>query len=378
MLQRLRSKTASFENYIYKLQKDKRIVGLSIAIVYDDNIVYKNGFGKTDIKSSKNVDENTILSIQSITKSFAATSIMRLVEKGLINIDNPLIEYLPYFRTKNKSQSDKITVKQLLSHTAGFPKDIHIANIISPNISEFKGIDSLYEKSQEYSKIIESINTFEDITRYFENINLSYEPGRGWSYCTDAYAIVGDLFEKVSETSWDEYVENEIFKSIGMERTTLDPIQAQNDFNSCKYYIEKNNNLIEVPFPTNPIVAPIGFIYSTAHDMAKYLAAHMKYGYSPILTSKGIGRMQIPVSEICNNTNDNFKWLKDAGYGLGWFIGHYKGQRIVGHSGGYPGVRASVVMVPGKKLGVVALSNFERTDSGVICQRAIDIMLNDE
>lgn len=374
MLHRLRKKISEFEAFIKELQEQNKIVGLSVAFVYDDNIIYHKGFGKSRLNPEREITSDTIMSIQSITKSFAATSIMQLVERGLIELVDPIAKYLPYFQTSNKVASDSITVKQLLSHTAGFPNNVDIANLICPNRREFKD-NEWQEKIEKHEATLDSINSLEDITRYFSYVDLDYRPGKGWEYCTDAYSIVGDLFEKISGKPWAEYIEDKIFKPIGMDRTTLNPTKAMNDEDSSRYYLSKDNHIEEVPFPTNPIAAPIGFIYSTAKDMAKYLAAHMEYGYSPILKSRSIADMQNPIGKVSKKLHKKFDNLKEISYGLGWFIGKYKDLKIVEHSGGYHGVKTHASMVPCRKLGIVALSNYEETNPIHICRKAIDIFL---
>lgn len=374
MLHKLRNKISEFEVFIKELQDENKIIGLSVAFVYDDNIIYHKGFGKSRLNPERDITSDTIMSIQSITKSFVASSIMHLRECGLINLADPIVKYLPYFRTTNKDISDTITVKQLLSHTAGFPNNVEIANLICPNRKEFK--DNVWQnKVEEYQTAIDSVTTLEDITRYFSNVVLDYSPGEEWEYCTDAYAIVGDLFEKVSGQTWIKYIEENIFKPIGMDRTTLDPSRAKEDEDSSRYYFEYDKQIEKAPYPTNPVAAPIGFIYSTAKDLAKYLAAHMEYGYSPILKSRSIADMQNPIGKIPKEFHDKLDNLKDTGYGLGWFIGKYKDFKIVEHGGGYTGIRTHVSMVPCRKLGIVALSNYDETNTMHICRKAIDIFL---
>jgi len=276
-----------------EIQKDSKFVGTSVAFVYENEIIYAKGFGKSRVNPEKEITPNTIMSIQSITKSFASSAIMHLVEKNLIDLDKPLVEYLHYFKTSNKNESDKITVRQLLSHTAGLPNH-GIANIVCSNRKEFTTFDEWKKEIGVTDEDIEKIKSFEDITKYFSKLDLNFSPGEGWSYSTDAYAIVGDLFEKVSGENWHEYVQKNIFDKIGMERTTLDPLRVKEDDDSGRFYITIDSKLEEVPFPTNPIAAPIGFIYSSAIDMAKYLSIHMNYENNPLLSVDSIKEMQKP------------------------------------------------------------------------------------
>src|SRR5699024_6907666 len=129
------------------------------------------------------------------TKSFTATSIMQLVEQGLIELDAPVSRYLPYFKIKNEALTQQLTVRQVLSHTAGFPGDFWIASLQDRNLAR------LMQQAPEYHSILEqfpedvlnTINNREDVSKYFSNAQLLYEPGQGWHYCTDAYVIAADI-----------------------------------------------------------------------------------------------------------------------------------------------------------------------------------------
>lgn len=374
MFEKLNAKIEKFENYINRINKEKKMVGVSVAFSYDNEIIYAKGFGKARLNSKQNITPNTIMSIQSITKSFASTSIMHLVEKGLIDLDKPLVHYLPYFRTSKKEESDKITVRELLSHTAGFPSDILIANIICPNIEELKDLREMQKTKGISDDVRKDIKSFEDITRYFKNVDLDYKPGEGFKYCTDAYVIVGDLFEKVSGISWYDFLQKNIFDKLNMTRTTLEPLKAINDKDSARYYTYDDSSFKEVSFPTNKIAAPIGFIYSTALDMSKYLVAHMDYKNATLLKSISLREMQNSYTRV-NDVSSRFD-VKNPGYGLGWCTGMYKGLNLVEHSGGYPGVKSFVRMITNKKVGIVCLTNFQETNVIEICNKATDILLD--
>jgi CubicO group peptidase (beta-lactamase class C family) len=94
--------------YINEILRTHQGAGVSVAIVKDSDIIYSKGFGHSRIHPNRPIDGDTLMSIQSISKNFMALSIMQLVEKNLISLDQPVVTYLPYFRTKNKQQSDAI------------------------------------------------------------------------------------------------------------------------------------------------------------------------------------------------------------------------------------------------------------------------------
>ncbi|MCM3749267.1 beta-lactamase family protein [Paenibacillus pasadenensis] len=351
-------------------------VGGAVVVVKDNQVLYGKGFGKSRLGvSGKAFTTDTIVSIQSISKSFAAAVLMQLVEKGLLELDKPLVQYLPYFKTTDQFMSNSITVKQLLSHTAGFPGDVWIGNLVSPNASEFNEFKSLKEHCGITDFTLQSINNREDVTKYFASVALSYPPGANWIYCTDAYIIAADLFEKVSGLQWDEFMENVFFKSLKLNRTTLYAEKVQQDEGSAQYYTsadttlrnmiksDANMDVYESPFPVNPLGAPLGFIYSTANDLGKYLSSYMSE--NPLMSQTMINRMHEPVWQI----------NRESGYALGWGTRRTRNHTFIEHGGGFPGVSAYVCMVPSKRIGVVVVSNHDKTPSQTICYKVIDTLL---
>ncbi|OZM56895.1 hypothetical protein CIB95_08990 [Lottiidibacillus patelloidae] len=373
MIKQSDKKIMQFESFMEELLKEEKLIGASVAFVYHNEIFYSNGFGYANLTTKQKMTADTIMSIQSVSKSFAAVSIMQLVEKGLIELDRPLVDYLPYFQTTDKALSDKITVRQLLSHTAGFPHEIGIANLVTPNKNELPNFKEWQEKLGISDETLASIQSFEDITKYFKNVTLDYSPGESWMYCTDAYAIVGDLFEKVSGLSWYDHMQENVFEKIGMTRTTLKPDIAENDQDSSRYYIKNDEGMLETPFPMNRIAAPAGFIYSTANDMATYLAANMDED-GLVLKKYSLKEMQKPYPNVEIPSPPNAE-VKDIGYGLGWGQIKYKGLDIISHGGGYPGIRAWVAMIPEQKFGVVVLTNVDHANPQEIALKGIDLIL---
>lgn len=351
-------------------------VGGAVVVIKDNQVLYGKGFGKSQLgKNERAFTTDTIVSIQSISKSFTAAALMQLVEKGLLGLDTPLVKYLPYFKTTDKLMSNSITVKQLLSHTAGFPGDIGIGNLISPNAPEFKVFENLKSHFGITDSILQSINTREDVTKYFTSVDLSNPPGSNWCYCTDAYIVAADLFEKVSGLNWDEYIENVLFKHLKLDRTTLHVDRVHQEEDHAKYYTSTDNilhnvikpdanmNVFESPFPVNLKGAPMGFIYSTANNLGRYISSYM--GEHPFISKFMIDRMHKPVWQFEN----------ESGYALGWATRRVGNHVFIEHGGGFPGVSAFVCMAPSERIGVVVVSNHDETPAQKICYKVMDLLL---
>ncbi|MGZ9585166.1 serine hydrolase domain-containing protein [Paenibacillus marinisediminis] len=367
----------SLEQYLNECES-KFPVGGAIVISKNSNVIYAKGFGKARLgEDAIDFTPDTLVSIQSVSKSFAAASIMKLVEDNLVSLDAPLVDYLPYFQTTDKSISDQITVKQLLSHTTGLPGDLAIGNLITPNRQEFTAFDTLKSQFGITDDDLERIHTPEDVTRYLRNVTLECEPGKKWSYCTDGYIVVADLFEKVSGMRWNDYLENELVPNLNLDRTTLNYKKVMQDSNSASYYTNNGDAFVNIvrpdahmdvfstPFPINPIGAPMGFIYSTANDLTTYLSSYMQE--ESFLTKESISAMTESIGKIDD----------DGSYGLGWATWNNNGYKVVEHGGGFIGVSCNISMVPTAGISIVVVSNHDQTPAYLICKDIVDILLAD-
>src|SRR5699024_3813351 len=146
-----------------------------------------------------------------------------------------------------------------------------------------RNLAHLMQQAPEYHSLLEQfpedvLNTIknrEDVSKYFSNAQLLYEPGQGWHYCTDAYVIAADILEKITGLSWEKYIEKNIFNKLGLKKTFTDPSRMQTEDDVTHYYIEHGSSVIELPTPVNQICAPAGFIYSNVNDLSKYLTSHI-------------------------------------------------------------------------------------------------------
>ncbi|WP_416150063.1 serine hydrolase domain-containing protein [Salipaludibacillus sp. HK11] len=356
----------NFEKTVSEAMKKYHAPGIVARLLVNREIVYSKSFGVSKIGDIPTpLTNDTIFSIMSITKSFTATAIMQLVEKGSISLDDRVSDYLPYFHINDQKYIENpITIKQLLSHTAGFPEFYPIVSLQDRNLVKLYRGAPQYEAiiSKFPDEVLSKIKNREDITRYFENVQLQYKPGEDWQYCTDAYVIAGDLLEKVTEMSWEGYINKNIFNRLKLGSTFTDPTRLNEESNKTHYYTLDESSLMEMPMPINRICAPAGFIYSSVNDMTKYLISHMDFDNSPLLNRNSLMEMQKMIAQRERNLS----------YGLGWRIRNYHDHKIAEHAGGYPGVAAYVTMIPEKGFGVVLFSNCDKVPVKVFSEKVTE------
>jgi len=184
---------------IEKFIQQQEIPGLAIAVIENDNVVYAHGFGLQNlIRKDEPITTRSLFHMASITKPFVATSIMQLVEQNKIDLDSPVVAYLPYFRLAD-ARYKIITVRQMVTHTSGMP-----------DVDDY-----------EWNKPQYNDGALERYVRSLSNFRLVFPPGAQFRYSNMAFEVLGDVIAKVSGESFDDYVQHYILAPVGMKDSTL-------------------------------------------------------------------------------------------------------------------------------------------------------------
>lgn len=312
----------------YKIRYD-RIPGLSVGIVHNGTLVYQKGFGYADLEKKILATANTSYRIASISKTFTAVVIMQLVEKGKLRLDDTVQHYLPWFRAKNKDRdAANITIRQLLSHTAGVFRDG-----VTPHwVTDYFPDAAALRKSVSRKTVV-----YENLTRF--------------KYSNFGLAILGQVIQKVSGISYNTYVTNSIIKRLDMERTAPDYTKKVDTW-LAKGYSRPIPGVEREAFrhaATNAYAPATGFL-SNVPDLAKYLSALSLQRNRPL---KFLGR------ESKKEMMKGF-WSEredERLYGLGFSVWKNEKRKIIGHGGGFAGFITQISLDVENDIGVVVLSN---------------------
>lgn len=311
----------------YKIQHNE-IPGLSVGIVYKGKLVYKAGFGYADLKSKIKATPKTCYRIASISKTFTSVAILQLAEKGKLNIDDPVEKYLPWFKAKNKvGDSKNITIKQLLSHTGGVFRD---------------GTTPHWED--------DNFPTREELRKSVSGKTLVFKNQTHFKYSNFGFALLGQVIEKASGMTYDEYVSLNILNKIGLKNTWPD-LTEKNKVTLAKGYSRKitsGKTSIFLNAKTNTYASATGFI-SNVFDLAKYVAALSAANpKSLLLSQESKKKMQ----------KKHWKTDKEGGfYGLGLEIYKIGKKKIIGHGGGFCGFITKISLDTKNDIGIITLSN---------------------
>ena len=325
---------ARFADKFFAKQMDKLdIPGVVFIFVQDDEVIYAKGYGFANLEQKTPMDAaNTVVRIGSISKSFVATAVMQLVEQGKLDLHADVNQYLTTFQLED-IYPEPVTLAHLLTHTAGFE-------------------DPPYATSTDPA-------TIRPLREYL-TVNMpsrTHAPGDVYIYCSHGYDLAALIVEEVSGVPFVEYMEQNIFKPLGMEHTQylLAPPMPENL--AIGYFYEKGSFLqksVQIPQPMDYDNSyPSGSMVSTASDMAHFLTAQLQSGcYTGvcILRPETIAQMhtaQVPTSR------------EEQKATFGFVERPLVGQRLLGHSGAIKGFGDMLEFFPEQGFGYFLSFNEE-------------------
>jgi CubicO group peptidase (beta-lactamase class C family) len=324
-------KFKSLSNEIKKIIKDTKTVGVSVALIDNYKIVWAKGFGITEVGTNDSVTTETLFQAASISKSITAMAVMRKVQEKSIslteNIDKQLTSW--HIPDNNFTNKSPITVKQLLSHTAG------VSN------TQFPG----YHTNEKLPTIVQALNG--ESPAQNEKVKITFSPGSLYSYSNCGYWILALLLEDVEKKKFEKIIEEEIFTPLNMKNSTFDNHLPNQEYKSIASGHLSQNNLIDQKYyiyqPSSS-----GGLWSTPIDIAKFLI-EME------LSSKGQS------NQIINEENTKLMLKPVMGqYALG-FTNEIRGTgvKFFGHDGHSIGFVSSMIGSLNDGFGLVIMTNSE-------------------
>jgi CubicO group peptidase (beta-lactamase class C family) len=317
-----------YNSKIPELMKKNRLPGLSIALVDKYGVVWHQAYGFTDRKKTKPVTGNTIFSVQSMSKAFTATGVMIAVQDGLIDLDAPITKYLPGFSVNSrfeKNPQEKMTLRHLLGHKAGFTHEAPIGNNNYPDFPSFEA----------------HINSIPDTW-------LRYPVGQRYCYSNLGIDIAGYILQIVSGKPFFQYIKEALLEPIGMKNSSFDWQVIRKNENRA---IGHTNGFSKVPLEFGMI--PAGTLYSSVKDMAKFILLHLNDG---IVKNKQI--LQKKYLEEMYSVPFPLKGQIE-GYALGIDKKKKYGSYYLSHGGGGMGFTSDMRWCPEFGIGMVLLTNSE-------------------
>jgi CubicO group peptidase (beta-lactamase class C family) len=330
---------ADLEAFIEKYMEEFGIPGTAVAIVQNDQVVYLKGFGVRQAGRDEPITPQTRMMIGSTGKTMTTMFMATLVDEGLVQWDTPVVDILPEFAVKDEDITQQITFRNLVCACTGVPR--RDAEFLL-NANELSAED-----------VIESLRTFEFFTGFGETFQYSNQLVATGGYVAAAVdgGEYGSLFD-----AYVQSMQEHVFGPVGMVNTTFDfaEVTASGD-----YAIPHGVNLLlddYIPIDlsieqTLTPIAPAGASWSTAEDMANYLITELNIGVAPD------GTRVVSEENLRETWQPQVQLSADTSYGLGWFVGTYKGQPLLSHGGNTLGFTSDLAFLPEADLGIVVLTN---------------------
>ncbi|NEU32090.1 serine hydrolase [bacterium LRH843] len=334
----LEEKIKKIDTEIERNMDIHNIPGMAFALVDANGILYSKGYGVLDISNdSLKINENTNFHIGSISKVFVTLAIMKLQEEGKMSIENPVVDYLPWFSTKNEELSKEINIKHLLSHSSGLPSRL--------NVHEIDTMDRQV--------------MFKEINNKLSSVDLVGKPGHVNEYTNMNTDLLQLVIEEITGEAFTEYMQENILTPLHMDRTgyfTYDSSHLSNTAMGHRYHWGKIK-----PYKEKLVYATSGSagLTSNVNDLAKFIQLILSDGKSPedsIISASSLNQMFKPVQERM---------------GYNWYI--YPHNMFM--DGGLPGFTSTMVLSADKTFGLVLLSNSKQEitlDTGFNLYRIVE------
>jgi CubicO group peptidase (beta-lactamase class C family) len=352
----VKKQLSTLDTYYSKARSDWDVPALAVAIVKDGEIIFEKGYGQRDINKGGTVNENTMFAVASNTKSFTAAALAILVDDGRIHWDDPVIDYLPWFRMYDPYVTEHMTIRDLLTHRSG--------------LATFSGDLLWYGSTYSRREVIERARYLKPVYGFREN----------FGYSNIMYIAAGEIIPAVTGQSWDEFIREHFFQPLLMTRSITTTTLLGKFDNVATPHTNFNDSVITIDYLNWDNVAAAGSIISSVHDMSAWLMLQLNHGivhddtiYSPARSREMWS--QNTVQNVSGFSEKNWPTTFFKSYGLGWGLFNYLGHKVVSHSGGYDGMISYTCLVPDENLGFVILTNKNSSLYYPLIYQTLDAML---
>jgi CubicO group peptidase (beta-lactamase class C family) len=334
---------AVFEEYIQREAPRRRAPGFSVAVVKDGKIVFNKGYGVRELGKPDAFGTGTLAEAASTTKAMTAMCLALLVEEGKLRWTDKVVDVYPGFALYDPHATREVTVRDLLTHSAGLGN-----------------ADFLW-----YGNSLSQ----EEMVRRLRYLPPAYSLRSSYTYQNVMYVAAGKLIEKTSGRTWEDFMTERIFKPLGMNRSYPTYSYSKAETDRTAQHFEINDTVQVIPVVHVDAAAPAGAVWTCSDDMAKWMLFLLDSTKTPDgkrwLNAAGFGELFKPQHLIPREqfyptarlTKPN--WTT---YGLGWFQHDYRGRMVQFHTGSIDGAVAIVGLIPEERTGICVFANLDHDE----------------
>jgi CubicO group peptidase (beta-lactamase class C family) len=329
---------------------EKRLPGVSMAVVHDQQLLWSRGFGYAHLDSKVAADADTMYSICSISKLFTSIAVMQQRDAGKLDLDDPVARHLPWFRIQGaESGSPPVTVRGILTHSSGLPRESDFPYWTGPAYA-FPPRDKVIQRVGEQDMLYRS-----DLFYQYSNLGLS---------------LAGEIAAATSGVPYPEYVRTRILDPIGLRDTETEHLDKHRGGRLASGYtaLRRDGSRERVPPYQVRGIAPAAGFTSTALDLGRFASWQFR-----VLAGEGDDVLDVDTLREMQRVqwmDPDWKTSRGLGFGI-WRAGE---QTFVGHGGYCPGYQSQLLLQPDAKLATVFMTNSNGIDSRAFAQTAYDIV----
>ncbi|NOT52116.1 MAG: serine hydrolase [Chitinophagaceae bacterium] len=327
--------TDSLDKYIERGMQQWQVPGLAIAIVKDGKVVLSKGYGVRELGKNDKVDENTLFIIASNSKLFTGTSIAKLDYEKKLSLNDKITKYIPWFKLYDDNATQMANVKDMLCHRLG--------------TKTFQGDFTFWDSNLPKDSIVWKM-------RYLK------PPGefrQDYGYCNAGFLVAGQVLEKVTGQSWENYVKENMLDPLGMNNTYMNTAGLAARNNVAYPYNNLYSSITKIPFDNVDNLGPATSMVSNVNDLTHWLLMQLdsgRYNGKQILPWQVVQRTR-DANILTGSRKSALFPTHFRAYGLGVYMTDYSGRQVYWHTGGAFGHVTNVCFVPEEKLGITILTN---------------------
>ena len=332
-VKKIRQSMQELEPSILKALDDFQVHGVSIGIVSEGQLVYAKGFGWRDEEKRLPATADTVYSIGSCSKAFTSFLAGTLVDEGLINWDQRIIDIYPEFRLWDGHATLNLTMRDLLTHRSGMPQH-----------------DLMWYNSSTLTRL--------EVMRRLRYLKPACDIRERYQYNNLMYLVAGFSMEYLMARPWEELVSDRILNPLGMNHTSFRIADMQQEPDFAVPYIETRGALKKMAISDISLIGPAGGINSNVTDLSRWVQMHLNggmWGQKSLISPSILQDMHAPQTIVSGAPESNESHILTTG--IGWNVLSYRGHYYVSHDGGLAGFTSVIGFFPRDDLGIIILSN---------------------
>lgn len=331
--------SSQIDSLVQKTMKTFDVPGMAVAVLKDGKIYHKNTYGVRSLKTQEPVNENTLFGVASNTKAFTTAALGQLIDQRKLGWDTKVTDVIPEFQLADPYVTREFTVRDLVTHRSGLGLGAGDLMIFPANNTTTK------------AEMIHNLRYLKPVSSFRSKFD----------YDNLLYIVAGEVIARISGKSYDDYISENFFKPLGMDRSFLSIPKIKADNNRIDGHAPVNGKLELTGDTFTQIATPAGGIYASINDMATWVQAQLndgKYGekLKDSLFSRNVHSEMWTPQTILRRGKGPYNTHFSA-YGLGWFLSDVHGYFQATHTGGLLGIVSQVTLLPELDLGIIVLTN---------------------